>query len=148
MSVKVTEAGRTISLVVARQEINGRMFPIRKSRVAAVGDTFPDDQVNDSVLAYAKAGERGLEYVEDGASSSDDTSTNGGGDGNPQTSTGADDPEPQPGYDALNSGDAEKAYNDAEGDVKQAILTYELAHKNRAWATKAQEAAGSGGASS
>lgn len=124
MAVKVTEAGRTISLIVARQTINGREFPIRKSQVASVGDVFPDEQVSGTVLQYAKDGERGLEHVSDSELN---------------TQNDQQDPEPVSGYNDLNSADAEAAYNDADDATKAQILEYELAHKSRAWAEKIRD---------
>lgn len=65
MTVVATEDGRTISLTVATQTVNGREFPITQGVVTKEGDRFPDDQVGEVVLEYAKNGERGFTYEAD-----------------------------------------------------------------------------------
>lgn len=140
MAVKVTEDGRTISLVVARQMVNGREFPIRKSVVAVEGAVYPDDEVGDHVVQYAKNDERGLTYVSDSELESNEKGTS--------SSSSESSAEPFEGYDELSSAEAGERYEtEQDPAVKKAILDYELAKpgRKRGWVEKAQAGDSEGG---
>jgi hypothetical protein len=140
MTVVVEREGLTIPLIVAYTEHAGRQVPLNQSVVASVGDEFEDSQMSETLLEYAKAGERGLSYKADSGEGSDPVRLSAPSGDLRGDQSG--DPEPVEGYADLNSPDAEQRYEDEQDeDVKASILQYELAHKNRAWAQVASAGA-------
>jgi hypothetical protein len=132
MTVVVTESGLTIPLIVAYTE-HGAAGSASTVCCCCRRDEVEDPEMAETLVEYAKAGERGLSYKEDDEEGSDPVRLSAPSGALRGDQSG--DPEPVEGYADLNSPEAEQRYEDEQDeDVKASILQYELAHKNRAWA--------------